>query len=138
MKALKKWFTSLLSDDRRKAEREREHGLHAHYWDGGPSTEREIRDISFTGLYLHTMEQWRPGTLVTLTLQRTDSKEGDPQRTITVQGQVVRSYKDGVGVRFILPQRKPNSHDHDQCSLTPTLDRKTFHDFLRKFGIIKN
>lgn len=136
MKALREWFTSLLSEDRRMAEREKEHGLHAHYWDGGPPRAREIRDISLTGLYLQTEEHWHPGTLVTLTLQRTDSKDGDPERTITVQGQVVRSYEDGVGVRFILPQSKPDSLG--QCSFTPTLDRQTFHQFLRRFGIIKN
>ena len=135
MGPLKDWIKWLLSEDRRRAKRNAKHQLHAYYWDGGPPVARDIRDISFSGLYLHTKEHWHPGTLVRLTLQKTDSKEGDPERSITVQGQVVRSYKDGVGLRFVLPEAKADSKVGNPA--TPTVDKKTFHGFLRRFGIHK-
>lgn len=131
MKPFKDWIKWLLHEDRRKAERAEEHGLHAHYWDGGPPQSRHVRDISFTGLYLHTEEQWSPGTLVKLTLQKTDSIDGDTERAITVLGQVVRSGVDGVGMRFVLPapsrpsQDGPNSHNDGA-------GRKDFDRFMKR------
>ncbi|HEY6764483.1 MAG TPA: hypothetical protein VI386_06905, partial [Candidatus Sulfotelmatobacter sp.] len=46
--------------------------LVAYYWDGAAPTSHKIQNISSTGFYLTTKERWLPGTMVTMTLQRTD------------------------------------------------------------------
>jgi hypothetical protein len=55
-------------------------------------------------MYLLTLQRWYPGTLLTLTLQRTDKDEAGVRQSISVQARVVRSGDDGVGFRFMLPK----------------------------------
>jgi hypothetical protein len=64
----------------------------------------EVRDVSPTGLYLHTDERWQPGHLVSLTLQRKDAKEEDLERRVSVQVRAVRGDEDGVGVSWAWPE----------------------------------
>ena len=131
--ALKRWFRRLLSLNRRQAERQDADHLHAYYWEGGPSTMHDIRDISFSGIFLHTDENWRPGTLVTLTLQKTDSTENDSEYSIRIQGQVVRSDKDGAGLRFTLAEpASPPGDDRMKAHSTPTVSKKSLKQFLQR------
>jgi PilZ domain len=62
-----------------------------------------IQDISSTGFYLITKERWPLGTIVTMTLQRTDIVNGNSgvKRCIAVLSIVVRLGEDGVGFAFI-------------------------------------
>jgi hypothetical protein len=53
-------------------------------------------------LYLITEERWYPGTLVLLTLQRTDLGDEALERTISVHSRAVRWGADGVGLQFVL------------------------------------
>jgi len=139
MTFLKDWFKSLLSENRRNAPRQDAPQLQAYYLEGGPATKHDIRDISFSGLYLQTSEDWYPGTLVTLTLQKTGSMEDDPERAITVQGQVVRSEKDGVGLRFVLPNAV-DSQDGDLMENRNLrgADRKKFTDWMQQHVMKKD
>ena len=143
MKPLKDWFGLLLSEDRRKAKREKAPQISAYHSDGTTARVHEIRDISFTGLYLHTEEHWTPGTVVTLTLQKASSTDRDSGRSVTIQCQVVRSNSDGAGLRFVLhepaarqsPTGLAASHapsDRQARSSLPTADKQTFKRFLRK------
>ena len=60
-----------------------------------------VRDLSANGLYLMTEARWPLGTLITLTLQRTDGGSDDAlPNAITVQLRVMRWGKDGVGLAF--------------------------------------
>lgn len=133
MTFLKDWFKSLSNENRRNAPRRDAPQLQAYYLEGGPATNHDIRDISFSGLYLHTDEGWYPGTLVTLTLQKADAAEDDPERAITVQGQVVRSEKDGVGLRFALPDPVDSEGDDsmDNRGLR-TADKKKFTTWMQQ------
>jgi hypothetical protein len=63
-----------------------------------------IKDTSATGLYLLTENRWPLGTLVMMTLQRTDSADEKLDRSIAVQLKVVRWGLDGVGLQFVLPE----------------------------------
>lgn len=133
MAFLKDWFRYLLSENRRNAPRQDTPQLQAYYLEGGPATKHDIRDISFSGLYLHTDEDWYPGTLVTLTLQKEGGTEEEPERAITVQGQVVRSEKDGVGLRFALPD-SAGSRDGDSIAsrTVRTADRRKFTEWMQQ------
>jgi hypothetical protein len=65
-----------------------------------------VRDISTSGLYVVTEERWYPGTLVLMTLQRSDGGDEVTERTISVQSRAVRWGPDGVGLQFVLPDEE--------------------------------
>jgi len=127
---LRNWFERWWSPDPRKAPRMKEPGLAAYYWNGAAPAAHGVRDISTTGLYVVTEERWYPGTLVLMTLQRTDHGEEYAERSIAVQSRAVRWGPDGVGLQFVLSDQK----DMRQGK-TPILDaasREEFDLFLNK------
>jgi hypothetical protein len=97
------FFKKLSSYDHRQAPRRQTPLLVAYYWDGAAPMAHEVRDISSTGFYLLTQERWHLGTIVTITLQRTDNSNFDSgtQPHIAVMSKVVRLDEDGVGFAFI-------------------------------------
>lgn len=101
---MKNWFEELMSRDQRRPQRYAAPRLVVYFWDGGTPTPHCIRDISVTGMYLLTPQRWYPGTLVTMTLQRTDTKETGVLQSIAIQARVVRSAEDGVAFRFAVPR----------------------------------
>jgi hypothetical protein len=72
VKQPKNWFERWWSPDPRRAPRVPGNGLAAYYWNGALPAAHGIRDISSSGVYVVTEERWYPGTLVLMTLQRTD------------------------------------------------------------------
>lgn len=126
------WLRRLFSSDRRRAKRQQARELRAYYWDGSPPVPHDIRDISSSGLYLLASEGWRPGTVVMMTLQKTDCPEDDPDRAMTVQAQVIRSASDGIGLRFILP--RPEDYKRLQGFLRTAPDKKPRKTPLRSIG----
>jgi len=124
------WIERWWSPDPRKAPREQSPGLAAYYWTGAAPQAHGIRDISSTGLYIVTEERWYPGTLVLMTLQRTDCGEEIEERTISVQSRAVRWGNDGVGLKFVLPDNK--QHEHGKNPLTDGADRRALDKFLGK------
>jgi uncharacterized membrane protein (UPF0127 family) len=123
VKPPKSWLERWWSPDPRKAPREQSPRLAAYYWTGGAPKSHNIRDISATGLYLLTEERWYPGTLVLMTLQRTDDGEELAERSISVQSRAVRWGTDGVGLQFILPKTQDPRQDG--------VDKKTLDRFLQ-------
>ena len=103
MKSVTSWFKGLSSADRRKAQRLKSPLLVAYYWDGSVPTAHPIQNISSTGFYLLTTERWHQGTVITMTLQRTDiaNANATPEGYITVLSKVIRIGEDGVGFEFI-------------------------------------
>jgi hypothetical protein len=97
------WFKKLSSYDHRKAPRLKLPLLVAYYWDGAAPAPHEVQNISSTGFYLLTEERWQPGTIVTMTLQRTSTAHGNPsaEQHIAVMAKVVRLGEDGVGFAFM-------------------------------------
>jgi hypothetical protein len=98
----KNWLQRWWSPDPRKAPREPAPGIAAYYWDGATPKAHNVRDISSTGLYLVTEERWYPGTLVLMTLHRTDDGDERTERSISVHSRAVRWGSDGVGLQFVL------------------------------------
>ncbi len=139
---MKSWFEELMSRDQRTAPRHLAPRLVAYYWDGAAPAARCIRDISSTGLYLLTAQRWYPGTLVTITLQRTDKDDAGKHPAIAVQARVIRTGEDGVAFSFVLPQtadaRRVQQYVAEGVELA---DRNTLARFLsplwtqRPFGL---
>lgn len=123
------WLERWWSPDPRKAPRIMAPGLAAYYWNGAAPMAHGIRDISSSGVYVVTEERWYPGTLLLITLQRTDCGKEVAERTIAVQSRAVRWGPDGVGLRFIL------SDDEDERQGEPPISdaagRKDINHFLK-------
>jgi hypothetical protein len=102
----------------------------AYYWNGAAPEAHGIRDISSTGLYMVTEERWYPGTLVLMTLQRTDVGEEVKERSISVLSRAVRWGQDGVGLQFILAD--PKEAKKGNAPPMETADRNEFERFLKQ------
>lgn len=115
--------------DRRNAEREPMSEFAAHFWTGGPPTAHAIRDISSTGLYVVTPERWYPGTVVRMTLTKSDGNGKGVERSICVRVEVVRWGNDGVGLRFV-PQNA-RSRVRGEANPLEGADEKELDQFLK-------
>jgi uncharacterized membrane protein (UPF0127 family) len=100
----KHWLPKRLSVDRRRANRQQWPRLIAYDWTGATLVVNGIKDISSTGLYLLTEKFWPLGTMVMLTLQRTDEVDENSEHSITVQLRVTRWAADGIGLVFVQPE----------------------------------
>ena len=129
-RGIKAWLQNLLSSDRRRAKRLPLPGLVVYYWTGSTPRAYQVGDISLSGLYLLTEERWYPGTLVLMTLQRTDAEGRNLDDAIAVQSRVVRWGTDGLGLSFILP--KTMTPDSDGDWPTNCADKKTLERFLNR------
>lgn len=135
VKQPRNWLERWWSPDPRKAPRHPAPGLAAYFWNGSAPAAHGICDISSSGLYLVTEERWYPGTLVLMTLQRTDCGEDVAERTIAVQSRAVRWGPDGVGLQFIFSDDKDQSRGN--TSIFDAVGRKEFDRFLEQLKIGK-
>jgi Flp pilus assembly protein TadG len=109
--------------------------LVAYYWDGSVPMSHEIRNISATGFYLLTRERWHPGTVVTMTLQRTagEKESSDAERYISVMSKVVRLGEDGVGFSFVPLEAKGS--DSTNVPRNKPVDKRALGRFLEQLGL---
>lgn len=130
MGSVRNWLKKISSSDHKRADRLEAPPLAAYYWDGSIPTGHEVRNISTTGFFLVTRERWHLGTVVTVTLQRTDIP--DPTASsdgyLTVLSKVIRLDPDGVGFAFVLLADKSSvrANGHTRGSV----DRNTIVRFL--------
>jgi hypothetical protein len=115
--------------DPRKMSRLPVEGLVAHFFTGGAPQPHEIRDMSLTGLYVVTTERWYPGTLIRMTLTRTDAGQSLSDRSITVQSKSVRWGNDGVGLEFVFA---PPKSKRDPRLPLDTVDSAELTAFLKR------
>jgi hypothetical protein len=87
--------------DRRIAKRNPLPNIVAFYWTGGNPKSFTVANISATGLYLLTDERWIPGTVLLMTLQRTDTDGKVPEDSMSILTYSVRWGSDGVGLEFV-------------------------------------
>ncbi len=98
--------------DRRSAPRMSDPALVVFYWNGAEPTPYRLRDISRTGAYMYTKDRWYLGTILQITIQidSTETKASDVDasstNSVTLWSKIVRSGEDGVGMAFLLLQRK--------------------------------
>ena len=132
MSSVTNWLKKLTSYDHRKSSRRDSPQLVAHYWNGSAPIAHKIRDISASGFYLLTEERWHPGTVVTMTLQRTDIPDANvnPEGYITVQSKVVRMGADGVAFEFTpLPEE---SAKQSEGRVRGSIGRKALGKFMEQ------
>lgn len=128
MTPAKGWFSRLFSTEHRRSERKPAPGLVAYYWEGSAPKAHEIQNISSTGFYLLTKERWHPGTVVTMTLQKTAVAGHNPELYIAVQTKVIRLGEDGVG--FVFVQLEPHEADRGDGPTTRPVGKKALERFL--------
>ena len=123
-------FLRWLSTDRRASKRHPLPGLVAYYWTGGAPQAFHIADISNVGIYLLTDERWFPGTMILMTLQRTNTDGDDPDDFISVLTRVIRWGADGVGLTFV----PSNTVDLNSGEPLPDtgVGKKALHRFIQR------
>lgn len=130
------WFEELLFQHRRRAQRHPEPRLVAYYWDGGTPTPHNLQDVSSTGFYLLTDQRWYPGTVITMTLQRTEKSEDGSRGSVAVLAKVIRSGEDGVALRFVFPRAEDaRKVSHIVAEGVKLADEKTLALFLRPLWV---
>ena len=128
MTAAKSWFSRLFSVEHRRSQRKPASGLVAYYWEGAAPMAHEVRNISSTGFYLLTKERWHPGTVVTMTLQKTAVADSNPELYIAVQTKVIRLGEDGIG--FVFVQLEPHGADPGDGPTSRPVGKKALERFL--------
>jgi len=127
---LRRWLGRWWSPDPRKAPRIKEPGLAAYYWNGAAPEAKIVKDISASGMYVVTEERWYPGTLVLMTLQKTETGEIIVERSIAVQTRAVRWGPDGVGLQFLLPDERDS--DRTPAMMLDAVGKKELEYFLQQ------
>jgi hypothetical protein len=104
-------------NDRRRAQRLVRPAILAFYSAGTEPVPHRVRDVSRTGAYMYTEERWYLGTLLQITLdidpgaiEDKSLPKGMP--SITLWSRIVRHGEDGVGLEFVLVQRKRRDSMH--------------------------
>jgi Flp pilus assembly protein TadG len=107
---MKQWLLQE-NDEPRGAPRSTQPELVVYYWDGSAPEGRHIRDISASGAYIYTPEQWYPGTIIRIILQgyqTTTRADGTttPTSSICIPARVIRQGSDGVAVDFVFRNKE--------------------------------
>ena len=126
----KGWFRKAIPRDARRSQRLVKPPLVAYYWTGGAPSPHPIADISSSGLYIVTDDHWYPGSIVSMTLQRTDQLRGAPESWIAVNVLVVRRTGDGLGGAFVTStshRAQAATGGPPNCADTKTLERFVKH-----------
>jgi hypothetical protein len=79
--------------------------LIALYWTGGVPRPYRIRDISSSGAFIETKDEWYVGTMLHLVLQHDGSSHLSPKTALGLWAHVVRAGAGGMGVSFIMRSR---------------------------------
>ncbi len=137
-KKKKGWLQRLLEPDPvepRKNTRESVPGLIAYFFTGATPEPHTVRDISSTGLFVVTEERWYPGTLVQMTLKKTDEGAVRAEYSISLTAKALRWGNDGVGVAFVL--RDPHSGNYETIH-SQGATREEMDQFLARIGLARS
>jgi hypothetical protein len=134
-KKKRSWLQRLMAPDPvepRKNSRESVPGLIAYFFTGGAPVAHTVRDISSTGLFVVTDERWYPGTLVQMTLKKTEEGVPRTEYSIALTAKSLRWGNDGVGVAFALRDSRSSGYDalHSEGAT-----REEMNQFLDRIGI---
>ena len=89
---------------RPRAERRESPSLVATYWAGQTPQQNTVANLSNSGAYVLTDQNWKQGEILSLTLQRKGVLEHCPRLRFNLQVKAIRTGSDGVGVSFLLPR----------------------------------
>lgn len=131
----KSWLQRLLAPEPpepRKTLRAALPDLAAYFWTGGAPQSHAIRNISPTGMYVVTEERWYPGTLVQMTLKKTEREGAGPEATISLLTRVQRWGNDGVGLEFVVRDRRASRAG--DARMSEAIEREVLDQFLARIG----
>ena len=95
-------------------------GVVAYYWNGGPALPHKVRELSVHGAVVRTSEEWYPGTLIQMVLQRVQNGHPlDGKFFFELWGRVIRHAGDECCLEFVFQDWK---------------ERLRFRHFLAKAG----
>ncbi len=95
---------SVINEEQRGSIRRPAKDLVAYVGEKGAERKLEVDNISSSGVYVRTEERWEPGSEVTLSLQQNGPVSELPDRHVRVEASTVWHGKDGMGLKFKLPQ----------------------------------
>jgi hypothetical protein len=132
---MRKLIRFFMSSDHSRSPRHVTPPLVTYYYDGESATPsaHKIQNISPTGLYLLTERRWYLGTLIVLTLQMTESVDGESPDAIAVLAKVIRSGSDGVGFKFVFTA-SGDAQDVRTSNGSRLVDKKTLARFLQRLS----
>lgn len=121
--------------DRRTCNRLSSPPLRAYLGMVGSSAPYPVTNISTTGFYMLTDEQWQPGTCLPLRLERTDRLGFAAISRVAVQACVARKDHKGIGFLFMpinQPGKQQELSSQSQCVYDATrwADQSTIHSML--------
>ncbi len=129
-----------LHRDRRRAVRRAVPGMVAFYFTGGAPQPYTIADISATGFFLLTRDQWMPETMIQMTLQKPVSEGKQRKEALTVLTRIVRRGEDGIGAEFVMPESlDSNNHEIKPGRATDRMALARFlfsEEFLDSFEVL--
>ena len=84
----------------------------AHYWTGGLSAPRPVKEIGLYGAAITAPEVYYPGTLIRISLEDAAVAEGESEaiQYAGLWGKVLRMGSDGFCVAFIFENRAERMH----------------------------
>jgi hypothetical protein len=140
-KASKNWWRRLWNrepPEPRTASRESPPWLIAYFFTGGAPVAHPVRDVSLSGLYVVTEEEWYLGTVVRITL--TDRRGPSRDRSITLNARVARRGDDGAGLRFLLDEGKDTESEPIPIieDGVERVSKAQLHEFLRRLNEIES
>jgi hypothetical protein len=88
-----------------------------------------VRDISSSGLSVTTSERRYAGTVIRMTLTKSDAPGGVVENSICVCAEAIRWGNDGVGLKFILDNAQKKLRGRHEA--VEGADRKQLDQFLK-------
>ena len=89
---------------RSRADRYESPALVAIHWDGHTPRQNAVANLSNSGAYVLTGENWKPGEILSLTFQRRGTLQDSARFRFTLQVKAIRRDGKGVGVTYLLPK----------------------------------
>ncbi|MFZ0744698.1 MAG: PilZ domain-containing protein [Terracidiphilus sp.] len=130
------WLNRSDPSERRRAGRHPLPGLVAYHWTGGNPKAYHVGNISQTGFFLLTDERPFPGTMILMTLQKTETSGINPEDSIAVHTRVVRWGPDGVGLDWV--PSSPADRSVGNTLAQNGADQKALAEFLARLHILKD
>lgn len=122
--------------DRRAAGRHPLPGLIAYHQIGGTPQANRLGNISKNGFYLLTDERPYLGTMILMTLQKSDANGENIGDSISVFTKVIRQGSDGVGLAFVTARSTTTKGGEQPAK--HVADRETLEEFLEGLNLLES
>jgi hypothetical protein len=104
-----------------------------YFFTGSAPVAHPVKNISTNGFYVFTEERWYPDTIIRITFS--DQREPSREYSLTVHARVARRDRDGVGLQFVLFEKKAQNRGNSQVEEDPAMvvSKDQVENFVRRF-----